>query len=135
MSGGGKESGGWDGTSGSPQGKLENGDYERGSNHDLTPAQAKAVKKAENNINDHLNDKHLEAAERDIEGKPITRKDGKVYDHLDETSKALRGLKRSQKSISDSLKNPNLSPGTRSKLEKELSKIDYYFKKWSKIKK
>ena len=99
----------------------------------LTRSQRKAVESAENTINDHLKESDLEAAKGDLEGNPIPKGNGENWNHEQEVRDAYPALKRAQKTIEGSLKNPNLDSETRGFLQEELSKIIYYIERIEEI--
>lgn len=113
--------------------RLKNEQREKQIQSMLTPAQLKAVKRADNTIRDHCNKKDYEALKNEFyKDKKYYNKRGKIWDHQDECKHSLEAFEKSLESLSGSLKNPNLQPCVKMYLEQKLSickKIYMRFKK------
>ena len=80
----------------------------------LTRSQQKAIKSANNTINDHLKESDISAAIEDLKGNPIEKPGGGYWNHAQEVKDAYPGLIRAKNMLSGSLNNPNLTSDVRS---------------------
>ena len=99
----------------------------------LTRSQQKAVHSIRQIINDHLTDKDLEGALRDLQGNPVPKGTTGYWDHVQEVKDAYTGLRRGKNSIEGSLKNPNLPKEHRIFLQEQLDIINQYIEKIAEI--
>jgi Bacterial toxin 28 len=72
---------------------------------DLTQQQQAAIRKIGNNIQDHLTPDDISGALRDMMGNPVPKPGGGYYDHLQELTNALQGLRR-QADVLQGVNNP-----------------------------
>ncbi|MEW9701496.1 RHS repeat-associated core domain-containing protein [Paenibacillus sp. SI8] len=107
----------------SSEGKKEDSHEEERTPEDegkLTDSQAASLKRAAANL-PHLDDRHLEAYERDLNGDPILDEDGEPWDHKTEVENAAAGLRKAVRGLEGSLNNPKLNPEIRKKFEEAVS--------------
>ncbi|MCQ2742423.1 MAG: polymorphic toxin type 28 domain-containing protein [Bacilli bacterium] len=110
---------------GYPLENKDNGTMQYQGHNTLTISQKNAIKKARNQIYDHLRCSEYEAIIIEKNGGHILKESGEPYDHIQEVVNALKGLKQQCESIERSLHNPFLS----TRISKYLSQNLKHFKK------
>ena len=122
------------GTQGASQLELENYEYaaklseiqaliETGN---FSPAQKSTLYSLSNNIADHLKERDYSGVQRDLAGDPVRRRNGTNWDHIKEMKDSYRSLKRSKKSLTGSLRNPNLGNAERAVMQSALDQVNYH---------
>lgn len=101
----------------------------------ITESQKKRIQDGYRKINDHISDKDIEGAKRDINGNPITNKFGIPFQHFKEVDDAINGLIKERDSLIKSLSNPNLSQDVVDLIKKAIKDFDKKIIQWGKIKK
>ncbi len=85
-------------------------------------------------IDDHLKDKDISGAIRDIKGNPVLDKSGVPYQHYKEVDDAVHGLKKERDSLVKSIKNPNLTPEVKKSIRDAINEFDIKINEWERIK-
>lgn len=101
----------------------------------ISRSQRNRIERGYRKIDDHLKEDDISGAIRDINGKPITRKNGVPFQHLKEVDDAIRGLKRERDSLVKSIKNPNLTPEVKKSIKDVINDFDIKINEWEKRKK
>ena len=92
----------------------------------LTPAQQASVKKINNVITNNLTPSDFSAVLRELQGNPISRPGGGVWDHITEMVQSHVALSRALDSIAGSLRNPNLTQAAREFLQSQFDLATSY---------
>lgn len=72
-------------------------------------------------IKEHLTQRDLDAARRELDGEVVARKaDGTPWDHVNEVRDAQRGLRNRIRQLQQQLGNPDLAPAARAEAQREL---------------
>lgn len=95
----------------------------------LTDSQKCTLTTVLNTINQHLTDMDYSGVKRDLYGNPVPNGKGGYFDHVHEMKDSYKALKKAQRSIEGSLKNPNLGVNEKSILENALLTINFHIKK------
>lgn len=101
----------------------------------ISRSQRNRIERGYRKIDDHLNDKDISGAIRDINGRPITNKTGVPFQHLKEVEDAIKGLKKERNSLVKSINNPNLTPEVRKSINDAINEFDIKINDWEKYKK
>ena len=101
----------------------------------ISRSQRNRIERGYRKIDDHLTDKDINGAIRDINGKPITKKNGIPFQHKKEVEDAIRGLKKERNSLVKSINNPNLTPEVRKSINDAINEFDIKINDWEKHKK
>ena len=99
----------------------------------MTRSQQKAIKSANNTINDHLKESDISAAIEDMKGNPIEKPGGGYWNHAQEVKDAYPSLVRAKNTLEGSLKNPNLEPDVRSYIQGKYDEICRYIERIEEI--
>lgn len=100
----------------------------------MSRSQKRRIERGYRKIDDHLTDKDISGAINEINGKPVTRKNGVPFQHVKEVEDAIRGLTRDRDSLKKSIKNPNMQPEIKSTIKTVIKDFDVPINKWDKIK-
>lgn len=101
----------------------------------ISRSQRNRIERGYRKIDDHLKDNDISGAIRDINGKPITRKNGVPFQHLKEVDDAIRGLKKERDSLVKSIKNPKLTPEVKKSIRDAIKEFDIKINEWEKHRK
>lgn len=101
----------------------------------ISRSQRNRIERGYRKIDDHLTDKDISGAIRDINGKPITRKNGTPFQHKKEVDDAVRGLRKERDSLIKSIKNPKLTPEVKKSINDAINEFDIKINEWEKYKK
>jgi hypothetical protein len=101
---------------------------------DISRSQKNRIINGYNKINDHLTDKDIEGAIRDINGNPVPDGKGGTYQHYKEVDEAINGLKKERESLIKSIQNPNMPPEVEKAIKDAINEFDIYINRWNKIK-
>ena len=92
----------------------------------LTIAQKNRLSTLDNTINDHLTEQDFSGTLRDLQGNPVPNGKGGYFDHAGEMADSYRSLKKIQKALEGSMKNPNLTEIDKRMLMEGLKKVNSY---------
>lgn len=101
----------------------------------ITESQRKRIEGGYRKIDDHLTDKDISGAARDIKGDPITDSKGRPFQHYKEVDDAIRGLKKERDSLVKSIENPNLTPEIKKSIIGIINEFNIKINEWENIKK
>ena len=101
----------------------------------VSKTQKNRIESGYRKIDDHLTEKDISGAIRDIKGNPVLDKNGKPFQHYKEVDDAIRGLKKERDSLVKSIKNPKLSPEVRKSIKNVINEFDIKIDEWERIKK
>jgi len=101
----------------------------------ISRSQKNRIERGYRKIDDHLKDDDISGAIRDINGKPVTRKNGIPFQHLKEVEDAISGLKKERNSLIKSIKNPNLTPEVKKSIRDAINEFEIKINEWEKHKK
>ena len=100
----------------------------------ISKSQKKRIEKGYRKIDDHLTDKDISGAVRDIKGNPVVDKNGRSFQHYKEVDDAVRGLKKDRDSLVKSIKNPNLTPEVKKSIKDAINEFEIKINEWENIK-
>lgn len=83
----------------------------------LTPAQRSKLENLSNTVHDHLTRDDFSGTAADLQGKPIPKPGGGYWNHEAEMRASYRSIRKITNSLTEMLKNPNLSGHVRTLLE------------------
>lgn len=92
--------------------------------NDLTRSMKNRLEAGENIINDHCKDSDYSAIRIESRGGKIYDSAGRPFNHIEEANSSIRGLDKVIKSLTNSLKNPNLTDETASFLKKKIRRYN-----------
>lgn len=99
----------------------------------VTISQRIKIEKGDRIIKDHLKEKDITGAVRDIANNPVKKRDGNgAYDHLTEVTNAIKGLNKVVDRLNNSLKNPNLDEKARKTIEDAIKDYKKEIANWNK---
>lgn len=101
----------------------------------ISRSQRNRIERGYRKIDNHLTDKDISGAIRDIGGKPITRKNGVPFQHEKEVNDAVRGLKKDRDALVKSVKNPNLTPEVKKSIKDAIKEFNIKINEWENHKK
>lgn len=101
---------------------------------DISRAQKNRIINGYNKITDHLTEKDIEGAIKDIIGEPIMKDEKTPYQHYKEVEEAINGLKKDRDSLEKSIRNPNLPPEVEKSIKDAINEFDIHINNWNKIK-
>lgn len=100
----------------------------------ISRSQKNRIESGYKKIDDHLTEKDISGAVRDIKNNPVLDKNGRPYQHYKEVDDAVRGLKKERESLNKSIKNPNLTPEIKKSIRDAINEFDIKNNEWEKIK-
>ena len=100
----------------------------------ISRSQKNRIENGYRKIDDHLTEKDISGAIRDIKGNPVVDKDGKPFQHYKEVDDAINGLKKERDSLKKSIKNPNLTPEIKKSIKDAINEFDIKINEWENIK-
>ena len=100
----------------------------------ISRSQRNRIKSGFRKIDDHLTEKDINGAIRDIKNNPVLDKNGKPFQHYKEVDDAVRGLKRERDSLVKSIKNPKLTPEIKKSIRDAIKEFDIKIDEWERIK-
>ncbi len=100
----------------------------------ISRSQKNRIEKGYRKISDHLTEKDIDGAVRDIKNDPILDRNGKPYQHYKEVDDAVNGLKKERDSLVKSIKNPRLTPEIKKTIRDAINEFDIKINEWEKIK-
>lgn len=101
----------------------------------ISRSQRNRIERGYRKIDDHLTEKDISGALRDINGDPITRKNGIPFQHIKEVDDAIRGLIKERDSLVKSINNPKLIPEVKKSITDAINEFDIKINEWEKHKK
>jgi RHS repeat-associated protein len=99
----------------------------------MTARQQQNISKVYNVIRDHLSEKDISGLIRDVSNNPVPRSAGRVWNHYQETTDAVRALQGVVGALQGSLRNPNLAPAVRAEIEQAIQVAQNYITRVDKI--
>lgn len=100
----------------------------------LSRSQRKRIERGYRKIDNHISDKDISGAIRDIKGNPVIKPTGNPYQHYKEVDDAIRGLKKERDSLVKSIKNPKLTPEIKKSITDAIKEFDIKINEWERIK-
>ncbi|WP_051291553.1 polymorphic toxin type 28 domain-containing protein, partial [Fictibacillus gelatini] len=91
--------------------------------NELSRAQKRSLETLDNIIDNHLTEKDFSGTLRDLQGNPVPKPGGGYWNHLQEMKDSYKGLKKIERGLEGSLKNPNLSDEIKIELNEALKKV------------
>lgn len=100
----------------------------------ISKSQRNRIEGGYQKIHDHITEKDIEGAIKDIQGDPILKKDGVPWQHYKEVDEAIEGLRKEKNSLIKSIQNPNLEPEIRNRIEEVINDFEIQINRWDTIK-
>ena len=100
----------------------------------ISRSQKNRIENGYRKIDDHLTEKDISGAIRDIKNNPILDKNGRPFQHYKEVDDAIRGLKRERDSLIKSINNPNLKSEIKKSIRDAINEFDIKINEWERIK-
>ena len=113
---------------------FNNKDYIPSLPDDISRSQKNRIIDGYTKIHDHITEKDIEGAIRDITGKPIPDGKGGTYQHYKEGDEAINGLKKERDSLVKSINNPNMTPKVEKAIKDSIHDFEIQINRWEKIK-
>lgn len=100
----------------------------------LTATQKNRINNGYTNIYDHITEKDVDGAIREIQGNGLMKPNGTPWQHYKEVNDAVIGVEKSLKSLKKSLKNPNLEKDAKAAIKKSIEDFKKVINQWNSIK-